>query len=230
MAFSGCEVDSLHRTWRQSLTTVHFFGYPWPVMRVLTVCERSCRLGRRNARVWFWLCYSPAVAFSFSASASLSVNWGCWSQCFPWAPLNLVLWFPLILIVCLGEKLECMVSQPRSQNPPFCLGSWRAGTDLLLSSSLPFHPIRLYSDPRAVIAQAALESWFLFQLVRASHVHGTEQWVSNHLIQSKADGHASFPDWTSNARNSVRGHVLLAWSSVRQTHRPGSGHLLFWFA
>lgn len=50
------------------------------------------------------------------------------------------------------------------------------------------------------------------------------------LIESKADGRASFPDSTSNARNSVRGPVLLAWSSARRTHRRGSGHLLFWFA
>lgn len=50
-----------------------------------------------------------------------------------------------------------------------------------------------------------------------------------HSVESKADGLASFLDWTSNARSSVRGTILLTGSSAKQTPRPGSGHLLFWF-
>lgn len=49
---------------------------------------------------------------------------------------------------------------------------------------------------------------------------------SIYSTESRADGYTSFPDWTSNARNSVRGTLLLACDSVRQTHSAGSGHLL----
>lgn len=65
---------------------------------------------------------------------------------------------------------------------------------LSLSSSLPCHPIGLYSDPRAVIAQAALDGLFLFQLVHDSTFIGWSGKDRLHLLKSKADGHASFPE------------------------------------
>lgn len=84
------------------------------------------------------------------------------------------------LCVLEGGLNKCSSSQglskpppPHTHSPPFCLRSWRVGTHLLLSSSLPCRPVGDYSDSRTVPAQPTLESLLLFHLVHDSRVHGT---------------------------------------------------------
>lgn len=67
------------------------------------------------------------------------------------------------------------VQSAKVSAPKFGFGSKGVGNCPPLSSSLPCHPIGLYSDPRAVIVQAALDSLFPVQLVYDSHVHGMKQ-------------------------------------------------------